>query len=59
MPRHADDVRASAPLWENLEFLRLNWTSVEEQDAGAREQLVADLRTELRSADVVIEWTFR
>ncbi len=34
-------------------------SSVEEQDTGVRERLVADLLTELRSADVVIESTFR
>lgn len=59
VPRHADDVRASAPIWENLEFLRLNWTGVEEQDAEVRDRLVAALLAELCSADVVIESTFR
>jgi hypothetical protein len=26
-PRHADDPRLSAPVWENLDFLRDMWTN--------------------------------
>jgi diadenosine tetraphosphate (Ap4A) HIT family hydrolase len=55
VPRHEDDVRPTAPIWENLEFLRLSWTGVQEQDESVRRAMVSALMHELERADVVIE----
>lgn len=55
VPRHDDDVRPTAPIWENLEFLRLSWTGVEEQEESVRAAAVSALVRELERADVVIE----
>lgn len=58
VPRHPDDPRGFAPIWENLDYLRLVWAGAEEQDPEMRTGLVTALLTELRSADVVIEAAF-
>jgi len=55
VPRHDDDVRPAAPIWENLEFLRLSWTGTQEQDESVREAAVSALMREIERADVVIE----
>jgi diadenosine tetraphosphate (Ap4A) HIT family hydrolase len=39
-PRHADDPRPTAPIWENLDFLRDMWTGKADQGA---EELAADV----------------
>jgi diadenosine tetraphosphate (Ap4A) HIT family hydrolase len=58
VPRHHDDPRSFAPIWENLDYLRLQWTEAQESDPAIRATLVASLLTELRSADVEIEAAF-
>ncbi len=58
VPRHLDDPRLSAPIWENLDFLRLAWGGHEETDGELRGELRARLLVELRSADVTIERDF-
>ncbi len=55
VPRHDDDVRPTAPIWENLEFLRLSWTGTQEQDGSVREAAVSALMREIERSDVVIE----
>lgn len=55
VPRHSDDVRPTAPIWENLEFLRLSWTGAHEQDDSVRDAAVSALMDELQRADVTIE----
>ena len=57
VPRHTDDPRPFAPIWENLEFLRATWTGVEEA-SDVREDVKARLVAELKNADVQIEQLF-
>ena len=58
VPRHADDPRPFAPIWENLDFLRLAWTGHEETDTELRGELKSRLLVELQRADVTIERDF-
>ena len=58
VPRHLDDPRLFAPIWENLDFLRLAWTNHEEADGALRGELRARLLVELQLADVTIERDF-
>ena len=45
VPRHADDPRPFAPIWENLDFLRSSWTGHQETDGELRGQRAGcDLR---------------
>jgi diadenosine tetraphosphate (Ap4A) HIT family hydrolase len=46
-PRHADDPRLNAPIWENLDFLRELWTGTGGAEATALEADAARLRVEL------------
>lgn len=47
-PRHAGDPRLTAPIWENLDFLREMWTGTGTADPMALEADAARLRVELR-----------
>jgi diadenosine tetraphosphate (Ap4A) HIT family hydrolase len=58
VPRHVDDPRGFAPIWENLDYLRLVWTGAQETDAAIMSHLAGALLAELRPADVVIEAVF-
>ena len=58
VPRHADDPRGFAPIWENLDYLRAVWTGAEEADPLVREELKTLLVTELERADVEIDARF-
>lgn len=58
VPRHADDPRPNAPIWENLDYLRVVWTGAEETDTAVREDLRERLLAELRAADLEIERAF-
>jgi len=58
VPRHHDDQRAGAPIWENLDYLRTAWTGQHEDDPAHRATLRDTLLGELRNADVEIERTF-
>jgi diadenosine tetraphosphate (Ap4A) HIT family hydrolase len=55
VPRHADDPRLFAPIWENLEFLRATWTGVEEEDPSVRDELKSLLAAELENSDLKVE----
>ena len=58
VPRHADDPRLFAPIWENLEHLRAVWTGTQEEDPAVRAELKNALLAELERADVEIERSF-
>jgi len=49
-PRHADDPRPAAPIWENLDFLRLLWTHANElagtDTLALRQRILAELQSE-------------
>jgi len=53
-PRHADDPRPRAPIWENLDFLRLLWTGQARLDQVDNDPLRAKIAEELRREDVEI-----
>ncbi len=46
-PRHADDGRPTAPIWENLDFLRELWTGSGQAEPSMLEMDAARLRVEL------------
>jgi len=54
-PRYADDARPRAPIWEDLEFLRAQWTNSQEPSPDLRDQRRRDLLVALRRRDVTIE----
>jgi diadenosine tetraphosphate (Ap4A) HIT family hydrolase len=58
VPRHIDDPRLFAPIWENLDFLRRSWTGDVETDGELRGELRARLLVELQRAGVTIERSF-
>jgi diadenosine tetraphosphate (Ap4A) HIT family hydrolase len=58
VPRHADDPRAFAPIWENLDYLRLVWTGQREEDDAVRVATRDRLLEELDAADVDVEQAF-
>lgn len=57
-PRYASDPRGFAPIWEDLEFLRAQWTGGCRPDDSSRVQLGRQLLTALAARDVVIERAF-
>jgi diadenosine tetraphosphate (Ap4A) HIT family hydrolase len=57
-PRYATDPRGHAPIWEDLEFLRAQWTGGCRPDDAGRVQLGQQLLAALRARDVVIEQAF-
>ncbi len=58
VPRHGDDTRPWAPIWENLDFLRSTWTGQEELDPAVRHDRRSALMAALRQVDVTIERDF-
>jgi diadenosine tetraphosphate (Ap4A) HIT family hydrolase len=48
-PRHADDARPKAPIWENLDFLRDLWTEAVASDPAMLEADAERLAVELRA----------
>ena len=57
VPRHVNDQRPFAPIWENLDYLRAVWTNTESDRAllqDAKQRLV----TELERADVEVDRFF-
>jgi diadenosine tetraphosphate (Ap4A) HIT family hydrolase len=53
-PRHADDPRPSAPIWENLDFLRVHWTQQAVPAPAERDELRRRILAALPT-DLVIE----
>ncbi len=47
-PRHHDDPRPAGPIWEDLEFLRAQWTGGARLDFQDRDALRAELLTALK-----------
>jgi diadenosine tetraphosphate (Ap4A) HIT family hydrolase len=58
VPRHEDDPRPWAPIWENLDFLRSTWTGQEEPDPAVRHERRAALAAALAEVDVEVERHF-
>jgi diadenosine tetraphosphate (Ap4A) HIT family hydrolase len=58
-PRYESDPRPFAPIWEDLEFLRAQWTDGCRPRAEDRESLRSSLLTALASRDVEIEMSYR
>ena len=58
-PRYQSDPRPFAPIWEDLEFLRAQWTDGCRPTAGERESLRSRLLSALGSRDVEIELSYR
>ena len=54
-PRYATDSRPFAPIWEDLEFLRAQWTGGARPDDDQRGQLRSDLLEALKTRHVTIE----
>src|SRR4051812_13554050 len=48
VPRYADDLRPRAPIWEDLDFLRVHWTGTGVPDDAERESLRDALRGALQ-----------
>ena len=57
-PRHHDDPRPRAPIWENLDFLRLYWTGQCRPTDDERDRLRLALLDELANEPVTIERSF-
>jgi diadenosine tetraphosphate (Ap4A) HIT family hydrolase len=57
-PRYDTDPRGSAPIWEDLEFLRAQWTDGCRPDDEVRAQLGRTLLAALEARHVVIERTY-
>ncbi len=57
-PRYASDPRGFAPIWEDLEFLRAQWTEGRRPDDDQRLELGGRLLAALRQRDVDIEESF-
>lgn len=49
-PRHHDDPRPSGPIWEDLDFLRAQWTGSDRLDNEHRDVLRAQLLMALKQA---------
>jgi diadenosine tetraphosphate (Ap4A) HIT family hydrolase len=58
-PRYATDPRPIGPIWEDLEFLRAQWTSGCRPDDAERDLRRSRLLTALASRPVTIEQAFR
>lgn len=58
-PRYEADPRPFAPIWEDLEFLRAQWTSACRPTDEERESLRSRLLSALDSQDVEIELPYR
>lgn len=54
-PRYESDPRPLAPIWEDLEFLRAQWTQGCRPTDAERESLRSSLLAALKSQDVEIE----
>jgi len=57
-PRYPTDSRPFAPIWEDLEFLRAQWTGGARPNEDRRDQLRSDLLQALRNRSVTIEQQF-
>ena len=57
-PRYVDDPRPHAPIWEDLDFLRAQWTRGARPDDEQREWLKRGILDALESQDVRIERRF-
>lgn len=53
-PRHADDPRPAGPIWENLDFLRAQWTASSRPTDAARTQLRGELLAALELTDAAV-----
>jgi diadenosine tetraphosphate (Ap4A) HIT family hydrolase len=58
-PRYEDDPRPFAPIWEDLEFLRAQWTNGCRPTDEERMSLRSTFLTALESQDVDIELPYR
>jgi diadenosine tetraphosphate (Ap4A) HIT family hydrolase len=58
VPRRAGDTRPSAPVWEDLDFLRAVWTGAPRHDDVERDELRTALLGALRQRPVRIEESF-
>jgi diadenosine tetraphosphate (Ap4A) HIT family hydrolase len=58
VPRREHDLRPRAPIWEDLDFLRLTWTDAQEPDDSVRTASRAALLEALDQVDVTIERAF-
>lgn len=54
-PRYHDDPRPGAPIWEDLDFLRVLWTQGGRAEPDVVDARRAALLAALRNADVTIE----
>ena len=54
-PRYPTDSRPFAPIWEDLEFLRAQWTSGGRPHAGERDSLRHNLLEALKNRQITIE----
>ena len=59
VPRHADDPRPRAPIWENLDFLREQWTGGCTPDDAEREGLRDALRGALEAEGAPVQQWYR
>jgi diadenosine tetraphosphate (Ap4A) HIT family hydrolase len=57
-PRYETDPRPIGPIWEDMEFLRAQWTNGCRPSEEEREALRSELLTALASRDVTIELPF-
>lgn len=57
-PRHHDDPRPRAPIWENLDFLRMLWTQQSVPDIDVVGELRRRVLHALRRQSLVVEATF-
>jgi diadenosine tetraphosphate (Ap4A) HIT family hydrolase len=58
-PRYASDPRSFAPIWEDLEFLRAQWTNGRRPSDEQRDSLRSSILIALESRDVDIELSYR
>jgi diadenosine tetraphosphate (Ap4A) HIT family hydrolase len=58
-PRYESDPRPIGPIWEDMEFLRAQWTGGCRPSADDRESRRSSLLTALEARDVTIELPYR